>query len=123
MPAKENGMEARSLGCLAIALAAMASLPAVAQTEAQAQPCRVPGPASDPLGDREALLAQFERLPQSCLQEIFRACSDVSNRSLLDFGSAATCSFGYEALLKHGFGGNFHALMAWWSNDRGTTRR
>lgn len=115
-------MDARALRCLVVAAAAVLSLPAPAQAEAQAgaQRCQLPASDGDPLGDREGLLAQYEALPQSCLQEIFRACSHASSRSLLDFGSAATCSFGYEALLKRGFGGNFRALMAWWDGERRT---
>lgn len=112
-------MRARALGCLAVAVAALVALPAPAEWQAQAQQCELPGAGSDPLADREGLLAQYERLPPSCLQELFRACTDASSRRLMDFGSAAACSFGYEALLKHGFGGDFHALMAWWRAERG----
>lgn len=114
-------MDARALRCLLVAAAALLSLPALAQAEVQVPACQLPGSGADPLADREGLLAQYEALPQSCLREIFRACSHASSRRLLDFGSAATCSFGYEALLKQGFGGNFRALIAWWNGERGTT--
>ena len=116
-------MNARALRCLWIAAAAALSLPGLAETapREQAQACQLPGAGADPLADRAGLLAQYEQLPQSCLQELFRACTDASSRSLLDFGSAASCSFGYEALLKQGFGGNFHALIAWWQGERATT--
>jgi hypothetical protein len=113
-------MDARALRCLLVAAAAAVSLPPPAGAETQPQQCQLPGAGADPLADRAGLLAQYERLPQSCLQELFRACTDASSRRLMDFGSAASCSFGYEALLKRGFGGSFHALMAWWNGERGT---
>lgn len=72
----------------------------------------------DPLAAREELLAQFERMPRPCLEGIFRECTAASSRGLLDLGAAAVCSFGYEALLRQGFGGNFHALMAWWRSEK-----
>lgn len=91
---------------------------ASARAEPQAEACVLPGDGADPLGDRAGLLAEYERLPQSCLQELVRTCTSISNRSLLDFGSAAACSFGYEALLSQRFGGDFRALMAWWNSER-----
>ena len=110
-------MDARALRCLAAAAVVMASLPALAESPAPA--CELPASESDPLADRAGILAQYERLPQACLREIFSACSTAASTSLLDFSSAAVCSFGYEALLKQGFGGNFRALMAWWQAQRG----
>ena len=110
-------MDARVLLCLAAAAALTVTLPAAA--EAPAPGCELPASRSDPLADRAGILAQYERLPQSCLREIFTACSSAASQTLLDFGSAAACSFGYEALLKQGFGGNFRALMAWWTTQRG----
>jgi hypothetical protein len=80
--------------------------------------CTLPAAAEHPLGDRAGQLAQYERLPQSCLREIFNACSRASSQTLLDFDSAAVCSFSYEALLKQGFGGNFGALLAWWRSQK-----
>jgi hypothetical protein len=81
-------------------------------------PCPLPGDSAHPLADRAGLLAQYERLPHACLQELVRACTEVSNRALMDFGTASACSFGYEALLSQRFGGNFQALMAWWNSER-----
>lgn len=108
-------MDARALRCLVAAAAVMAAQPAMAQAEAD---CELPASEADPLADRAGMLAQYERLPQDCLREIFAACSIAAGRTLLDFGSAAICSFGYEALLKQGFGGNFRALMTWWNTQR-----
>jgi hypothetical protein len=109
-------MDARALRCLLAAAAVTASVPAAAEVP---PPCELPASETDPLSDRAGILAQYERLPQACLREIFSACSAAASHTLLDFGSAAVCSFGYEALLKQGFGGNFRALMAWWAAQRG----
>lgn len=79
--------------------------------------CELPE-GMDPLGERAELLAEFERLPRQCLEGIFRECTAASSRGFLDLGGAAVCSFGYEALLRQGFGGNFHALLAWWRNEK-----
>ena len=92
--------------------------PFVANAQGQAISCELPASEVDPLSDRAGILAEYERLPQSCLRELFTACNRASRRTLLDFGAAATCSFGYEALLNRGFGGNFHALLAWWRGQR-----
>lgn len=109
-------MDARALRCLLAAAAILATLPAAAAEPAGQ--CSIPGEGTDPLADRAGILAQYERLPQPCLQAIFTACTAASSRTLLDFGSAAVCSFGYEALLRQGFGGNFRALLAWWQGQR-----
>ena len=99
----------------AVAIGA-SSTPAAAQ--AADSDCHLPASEVDPLADRAGILAAYEGLPQSCLQEIFTACSSASSQTLMDFHSAAVCSFGYEALLKQGFGGNFRALLTWWSSQR-----
>jgi hypothetical protein len=105
-------MNASALRCL-LAAAAISVAP-WAWAEPLAESCQLPGSDVETLVNRSALLAEYERLPHSCLQEIFRACTLASNEGLLDFSSAAVCSFGYEAWLKQGFGGNFRALLAWW---------
>lgn len=97
---------------LAIAVMAIAA-PALAQP--QARSCELPTSTTDPLLDRAGLLAQYERLPHACLRELFTECNRASRNGILDFGSAAACSFGYEALLSQHFGGDFRALLAWWS--------
>ena len=89
-----------------------------AAAEAPTPSCELPASETDPLADRAGLLQRYERLPQACLRAIFTACSEASRSSLLDFGTAATCSLGYEALLRQGFGGNFQALMTWWRGHR-----
>jgi hypothetical protein len=45
-------------------------------------------------------------------------CSNSADERLLDLGSAAMCSMGYEALLQKGFGGSFGAMLVWWQHDR-----
>ena len=104
-------MHARALRCLLAAAALSALWPAHAEPAAQ---CQLPAAPSDALPDRAGLLAQYERLPPACLQEIFRGCSEAASHGVLDFSTAAVCSFGYEALLRQQFGGDFPALMAWW---------
>jgi hypothetical protein len=64
------------------------------------------------------LLAQYERVPHACLQAVFEACNSASSKTLLDFGSAATCSLAYEALLSQRFNGNFRELLAWWRTQQ-----
>ena len=113
-------MPAPVLRCLLAAIVIAAAGAAGAQT-GDAAGCEIPGSEANLLADREGLLARFEQLPQSCLREIVSTCSRAASRTLLDFGSAATCSFGYEALLRQGFGGDFHALMAWWQAQGGQT--
>lgn len=110
-------MRATALGGLVAAAAVLTPLPAAA-AEPEVLSCELPAAGVDPLADRAGILAQYERLPRSCLDEIFVACSTASSRHLLDLGSAAVCSFGYEALLRQGFGGNFRALLAWWRSQR-----
>ena len=116
-PAKEKPMHAVALRCLAAAATALIVGGATASEPLQAA-CELPASDLDPLADRAGILAQYELLPRACLQTIFQACTEESSRTLLDFGSAATCSFGYEALLKKGFGGSFGALLAWWRSQR-----
>jgi hypothetical protein len=109
-------MDARALLRAVVAASVLSTLPAWA--EAPTTACELPATEVDPLLERQRLLAEYERLPQPCLREIFAACSIAANEGLLDFGSAAVCSLGYEALLKQGFNGNFRALMVWWQRQR-----
>ena len=109
-------MDARALRTLLLAAAVSIALPVASETVALS--CELPASDVDPLTDRAGILARYERLPRACLHEIFVACSAAAGEALLDFGSAAVCSFGYEALLRQGFGGNFPALMAWWRTQR-----
>ena len=120
-------MHARAQRGLLAALAVATSWPTLAQVPAAAArapaasaSCRVPESGANPLADRAALLARYEQLPRPCLQQIFRACNDASKQAMLDFGSAATCSFGYEALLSRHFDGDFGRLLAWWNSERAT---
>lgn len=46
------------------------------------------------------------------------AHAGTAGRQILDLGSAAICSIGYEALLKRGFNGDFQALIGWWRRQR-----
>jgi hypothetical protein len=109
-------MDARALLCM-VAAATMVSSRAL-QAESPPAVCELPAIQADLLLERERLLAEFGRLPQSCLRELFAACSSAANDALLDFRDAAICSLAYEALLQQGFGGDFQALMAWWRRQR-----
>ncbi|RYF18982.1 MAG: hypothetical protein EOO30_01170 [Comamonadaceae bacterium] len=109
-------MPARTLRCLATGASALVVAAAAASEPPPS--CELPAAGADPLADRAGILAQYERLPRPCLAAIFDACTQAAGTTLLDFSSAAVCSFGYEALLKQGFDGNFSALLAWWRNQR-----
>jgi hypothetical protein len=116
----ENAMR---LSALPFVIAAAAACMAAAPAARAAPPgCALPT-GMDPLAERQELLAEFERLPQQCLEGIFRECTAASSQGFLDLGAAAVCSFGYEALLRQGFGGNFHALMAWWRSEKQASLR
>lgn len=101
-----------AIACVAIA----AAWPTVAQ--AQAADCRVPALPAHPLAARSASISWFEQMPESCLKVMFMECAAATREHILDLGSATFCSVGYEALLKRGFGGDFHALMGWWRSQR-----
>jgi hypothetical protein len=104
----------RALRCLVAPAALFTLLTGHAQAPAS---CELPASDRNPLADRAGILSEYQRLPHACLQQIVRACSDASSRMLMDFGSAAACSFGYEALLAQQFGGDFPALLAWWRSQ------
>lgn len=108
-------MSSHALRSLLLAAAMLAA--ASAGADPVPHSCPLPADSAHPLADRAGLLAQYERLPHACLQELVKACTDLSGRALLDFGTASACSFGYEALLSQRFGGNFQALMAWWNSE------
>lgn len=82
--------------------------------------CELPQPAdgAHPLAGRAESLSRYEAMPPQCLKAMFMVCTEAARTQLLDLGSAAACSIGYEALLRSGFGGNFQALMAWWRTQR-----
>ena len=104
-----------------IAVSVIVSSAWLAAAQEPGSDCRVPAAPAHPLADRVGVLSSFERLPDTCLKALFADCSDAAGEQLLDLGSAAICSIGYEALLKRGFGGDFHALMGWWRSQRGGT--
>ena len=115
-------MDARTLrGALAVAVLAAGAAAAHADDEASA--CPLPGAHADPMADRAGLLAQYQRMPPACLQEVFATCNAASSQSLLDFGSAANCSLAYEAFLHQRFNGDFRELMAWWRSQQAQAPR
>ncbi len=72
----------------------------------------------DPWRGREAAIAAHAQVPPACLRALVRTCNEAAAEAFLDAGSAAVCSIRYEALLRHGFGGDFSALLAWWRQGR-----
>lgn len=110
-------MKARVIRCAAASLMMVAGAPAFAEPPPSG--CQVHPSQVDLFFDREAALSRYEQLPQYCLKALFMQCAAQANRQVLDFDNAATCSIGYEALLKRGFSGDFQALMAWWRTQRG----
>lgn len=109
-------MEPRALRCLAAA--ALFALVAPAGAAPDTASCALPAAQDQLPTDRAAALAQFEAQPRHCLEAVVRECTAAAGAALLDPGSAAACSFGYEALLKKGFGGNFQAMLAWWRSEQ-----
>lgn len=111
-------MQTRTLRCLRAAAVVAVAVPAAVAAPAGAEPaparCALSAAEVDPLADRAGTLAQFEGLPSHCLKSIVRRCTTAAGEAMLDTGSAAACSFGYEALLRKDFGGDFQALLAWW---------
>lgn len=81
-------------------------------------PCLVAMPEGHPLANRSATILSMEQLPDSCLKSLLVECNQSARERLLDLGSAALCSMGYEALLHKSFGGSFGAMLAWWQRDR-----
>lgn len=102
---------------LILGAAACLPVPARADDEPTAE-CHAAVPRDRLLAERSATIASLEQMPASCLKALFVECSDSADQWLLDLGSAALCSMGYEALLHKGFGGDFRAMMAWWQRDR-----
>ena len=104
-------------------IAAAAFCAAMASATAQEPPARAECEAPTAQGsalfpDRAETISSMEAMPEGCLKSLVVACSRSAGSQLLDLGSAAMCSMGYEALLRKGFGGSFPALMAWWRGER-----
>ena len=89
---------------------------ATSSSQAQAQCPEFAAPM--PLwSDREASIRLQEQLPDACLKRLVRQCDADAEAGLMDAGSAAVCSVRYEALLRHGFRGDFRALLQWWQAE------
>lgn len=115
-------MSGVGLRCALISLAAFAGPACAAPEPAADESAEVacggrPLPVS-PWSGREAAIASQGALPPTCLQALVRECADAAQENFLDGGTAAACSVRYEALLRHGFGGDFEALLAWWRQQR-----
>lgn len=110
----------RSATTFVLSLALLGGAPGTSQ--AQAPPCRAAGEPLDLLADREEVILGMQRLPPACLEQLMSDCSAAAGQGMLDGGSAAVCSLGYEAMLRGRFHGDFNALLAWWRSER-TARR
>jgi len=80
-------------------------------------------PGAPAPGDRERLLAHFERVAEADLKALYLLCARVSSRRMLAFDEAAHCSIAADVLKARSFAGDFDALLAWWRlhrNDRPT---
>lgn len=98
---------------------------AAASANAQSDPasCQAQLASSEAIIDRDVGLSKFERLSDQCLKDHFMECSTQSSKGMLDSGTAASCSVGYEVLLNRGFAGNFQSLLAWWRSQRETSAK
>lgn len=106
---------------MTILTAVMASWCASAQpgpAQAGATECAAATSRIQPVAEHARVQAEFARLSGTCLKELYLRCSREASQGLLDFGAAALCSSGHEALLKGEFGGDFNALLAWWRVHR-----
>lgn len=70
------------------------------------------------LAEREQLLAAFDAMPRTRLQDLFLRCDRESSERLLDLSEAVPCGMALDALLKRQFAGDFGALLAWWRVHR-----
>jgi hypothetical protein len=98
---------------IALIWVACAAPLAHAQDHAKTQ-CRLAVPEGHPMVHRAETIASMQHLPDSCLKSMLVECDETARASLVDPGSAALCSMGYEALLRKSFGGSFGAMLAWW---------
>ena len=82
-------------------------------TEPAGGACRAPSTQGNVLTQRAETISRMEQMSETCLKALLVACDDSANQALLDLGSAAMCSMGYEALLRKGSGGSSPAMMMW----------
>jgi hypothetical protein len=92
---KEIAMHTQPL-CAAL----LAAWTTVAAQQPVPQP--TPPPSTDPVQELRELKASY------------MACDKAATHRALPFAEAVACSMVSEALLRKAFGGDFHALLAWW---------
>lgn len=108
----------RSMTILAALLASWCASAQAGPAQAEATGCTAATSRIQPMSEHARVQAEFARLSGACLKELYLRCSRESSQGLLDFGAAALCSSGHEALLNSEFGGDFNALLAWWRVHR-----
>ncbi len=115
-PSSFPGRRRRVLG-RACAVAFLAGLaPAAAWSQPDPAGCPRGLPEAGFLADRENSLRAQKHLPEACLKSLVRECDVDAETGFLDGARAATCSLRYEALLQHGFQGDFRSFLRWWQN-------
>ena len=67
---------------------------------------------------RESLLAAYELMPRSELEELFLQCDARASREMLEAGDGIICAMAWDTLLKNQFGGDVGAFLAWWRPRR-----
>lgn len=85
--------------------------------------CEIELPEGSYMTQRIETIGRFERLPEACLKSLVTECSHTAEIMILDVDVAAVCSMGYEALLRKSFGGDYHAMLAWWRAERASRGR
>jgi hypothetical protein len=75
--------------------------------------------ATGGLGQRDVLIAAFDRLPLSRLEAYFMACDRAASDRLMAMDEGARCAMAWDTLLRRRFDGNVTALLAWWRAEKG----
>ena len=109
------GRRRRVLGG-ACAAAFLTGLAPAAWSQPETAGCPRALPEAGFLADREDSLRAQKHLPDACLKSLVRQCDVDAESGFLDGARAAACSLRYEALLQHGFQGDFRSFLRWWQN-------
>lgn len=74
--------------------------------------------AAEPTRSIDAVRARIEGFSEPEAKRFYLGCSGAAIRQHLDRAGVAACSIGYDVLLRHHFGGDFDALLAWSRRQR-----
>lgn len=103
--------------CTTLFLTGLLSLTSQARSLPPDCPSLPTAASQGPGSHREASIDWHGQLPEACLKSLVHECADAADSQFLDGGSAAVCSIRYEALLRHGFDGDFDSLLRWWRSS------